>query len=389
MDAAPEAIPQAEAAEAPREAPPVVGGVSLRLQIGFTLCAILALSVAVILAALGYLRDQVFAILPEVLVFEADTAFREVLFGQAAIMLVASVVLLFVAFVAIDALVTKPLRRITDALDAYARDGARIPLPDGASGPREIRSLQLSVASLIERADSVHKRDVDVSRMKSDFISTAAHQFRTPLTGIRWALEALEKEPLTEEQMALVKSALGKSRDLVGIVGTLLDISSIESGKYRYKFAPTDLAELAAEVARDFVTMAAARQVAVMFQGAEERPPMARADRERVKWVVNNLVENAIRYTPSGGTVRISAEAGSGRVFLRVKDTGIGIPESDRGNIFERFYRAGNAVQKENAGSGLGLYIARTIAKDHGGELSFEPNRDGPGTTFVLSVPVA
>lgn len=225
--------------------------------------------------------------------------------------------------------------------------------------------------------------------MKTDFISTAAHQFRTPLTGIRWALEALEKEPLTEEQLALVTSAVGKSRDLVGIVGTLLDISSIESGKYRYQFAPTNMAELVSEVTRDFGTMAAARQVSVFFAGGEEEIPAARTDRERIKWVLNNLVENAIRYTPAQGTVRVTLSSGSGRVFTEVKDTGIGIPASDRANIFERFYRAGNAVQKENAGSGLGLYIARTIAKDHGGELSFRANNDGPGTTFALSLPVA
>jgi signal transduction histidine kinase len=174
-------------------------------------------------------------------------------------------------------------------------------------------------------------------------------------------------------------------------VGTLLDISSIESGKYNYKFMPTDMAALAASVAADLAPVAAGRGVTLFFEGVGEGQtlPPARADAERVKWILNNLVENGIRYTPTGGSVRIRMEMGGGRIFVKVKDTGIGIPAADRGNIFERFYRSGNAIAKENAGNGLGLYIARTIAKDHGGDLSFVPNEDGPGTTFILSLPLA
>ncbi len=387
MDTA--APPQESAEDAAPPPLPRPTGIGLRVQLAFTLFIILALSAGVIVASLSYLRGQIFALLPEAVLSEAETAFREVLMGQAVLLFAASIVLLFAAFMAIDALVAKPLRRVTNALDAYTRDGTPVSLPDGGSGPREVRSLQASVASLIGRIEKVHKRDMDISRMKTDFISTAAHQFRTPLTGIRWALEALQKEKLTEDQMALVTSAVGKSRDLVSIVGTLLDISSIESGKYHYKFASTDMAALAGEIAHDFATMAAARKVSVFFAGGDEPVPPARADRDRVKWVINNLVENAIRYTPENGTVRIIVETGGGRIFTRVKDTGIGIPESDRANIFERFYRAGNAIQKENAGSGLGLYIARTIAKDHGGDLSFSSNEGVPGTTFTLSLPIA
>ncbi|HYF29475.1 MAG TPA: HAMP domain-containing sensor histidine kinase, partial [Candidatus Paceibacterota bacterium] len=206
--------------------------------------------------------------------------------------------------------------------------------------------------------------------------------------GIRWALEALEKEQLTESQQALVKSAKDKSHQLVTIVGTLLDISAIESGKNIYKFEGVDLATLAHEVAKDFGELAARSRVSLYFVPSEVPLPPAKADRERIKWVMNNVIENAIRYTPAGGSVSLWLEEGAGRIFLHIKDTGIGIKPEDRGNIFERFYRAGNAIAKENAGNGLGLYIARTIASDHGGDLNFEPNKEGPGTTFTLSLPV-
>jgi signal transduction histidine kinase len=241
----------------------------------------------------------------------------------------------------------------------------------------------------VDKVDQVHRHDVEISRVKSDFISTAAHQLRTPLTGIRWALEALEKEPLTESQMALVKSAREKGKDLVDTVGTLLDISSIESGKHKYEYSVFDMGELVEEVARDFGPLSAATKVSLFYAKTEGALAPVRADRGRIKWILNNLIENAIRYTPAGGTVRIMAEAGDKLMRVTVRDTGIGIEAKDRANIFERFYRAGNAITKQNQGNGLGLYIARTIATDHGGDLNFASNENGPGTTFTLSLPLS
>jgi NtrC-family two-component system sensor histidine kinase KinB len=228
-----------------------------------------------------------------------------------------------------------------------------------------------------------------MSRVKSDFISTAAHQLRTPLTGIRWALEALAKEDLTENQKALVESAQSKGKDLVTTVGTLLDISSIESGKHTYHFESVAMTDLAAHVVQDLLPSAQERKVSLTLTPPEQVLPLARADRTQITWVLTNLVENAVRYTPSGGTATVSFGSIAERVFVYVRDTGIGIPEKDRNNIFERFYRGGNAIAKENAGNGLGLYIARTIATDHGGDLSFANNPEGPGTTFTLSLPIA
>ena len=224
--------------------------------------------------------------------------------------------------------------------------------------------------------------------MKSDFISTAAHQLRTPLTGIRWALEALEKEPLPESQMVLVQNAVSKSKDLVSVVGTLLDISSIESGKYKYTFEPVVLSELVQQVAADFLPLAQETQVSLRYEAPVESIPPVHADRDRIIWVLNNLIENAIRYTPEGGSVSLAVTRTTDRVLVTVRDTGIGIAQEDKNNIFERFYRAGNAIAKENKGSGLGLYIARTIATDHGGDLTFAANTAGPGTTFLLSMPI-
>jgi signal transduction histidine kinase len=284
---------------------------------------------------------------------------------------------------------SKPLKYLAYALEAFAKRGERVELPRTRLLPTEIAQLESSFTDLVERVEAGHTRDTEVSRVKSDFISTAAHQLRTPLTGIRWALEALEQTPLTEDQKQLTQNATVKSHELVAIVKTLLDISSIESGKYKYEFAPTDLVSVLEEVVQDFAQLAAKQNVSLIYMKSGETVPLVRADRERIKWVLTNLVENAVRYTPADGSVRVSTQIGPGKLYVLVHDTGIGILASDRNNIFERFFRGGNAISKENEGNGLGLYIARTIATDHGGDLSFDANKDGPGTTFTLSLPIA
>ena len=291
-------------------------------------------------------------------------------------------------FAIVNVLVVRPLQMICLAMDAFAKTDVRTALPAFRSSPREIRDFGRIFSEFSERVERSHARDTEVSRVKSDFISTAAHQLRTPLTGIRWALEALQKEQLTDSQKLLVRSAVDKSHDLVGIVGTLLDISSIESGKYKYQFSAADIQDLASEVITDFLPLAERSGVALIYTPTAGLPKV-RIDRERMKWVLNNLIENALRYTPAGGSVQVSTVAVSGRVLVHVRDTGIGIKDEDRNNIFERFYRAGNAVTKDNQGNGLGLYIARSIVNDHQGELSFQANAEGPGTTFILALPAA
>ena len=291
-----------------------------------------------------------------------------------------------ILFVILGRLTALPLRRLNRAVNAFASRGERIPIVIPSFAPSEIRTLMRSFVDLVGSVESAHKKDVETSRVKSDFITTAAHQLRTPLTGVRWALEALENSELTEDQKGLVKNATDKSHELVAIVGTLLDISAIESGKYKYKFEQVDMNALTAEVANDFDAPAAERGLVLVFTPAAA-VPLVRCDRERVKWVMSNLVDNAIRYTPSGGRITLGVTYGAERVFITVRDMGIGISPKDSVNIFERFFRAGNAVAKENEGNGLGLYIARTIATDHGGDLRFTSNTDGPGTTFTLSLP--
>lgn len=307
----------------------------------------------------------------------------------AALLGILALLIYLLLYLTLERLIIRPVLAISMAMKTFTESRSFAPLSDVSTFTKEMRDFISVFAQFAQSVEQVHQKDMEMSLVKSDFISTAAHQLRTPLTGIRWALEALEKETLTENQHALVENAKAKSKDLVAIVGTLLDISSIESGKHTYHFAPVDILALVKEVVGDFTVQAAERQVLLSVQPPENPLPPARADRDQVKWVLNNLLDNGIRYTPEGGSVQVSFEALPERVQVHMRDTGIGITPQDRNNIFERFYRAGNAIAKENQGNGLGLYIARTIATDHGGDLNFANNENGPGTTFTLSLPYA
>ncbi|MDR3547002.1 MAG: HAMP domain-containing sensor histidine kinase [Candidatus Pacebacteria bacterium] len=368
----------------------IMGTMSLRTLLILLFVGALATIFAFILFSAVALWEEIDLLLPSQILVNGYSISSYALLTQNVLQLFVFIFLVFLLlYLLLDRMVIRPFRAIATAVDAFTQHSTQIALPPFKHATKEIRLLADVFMSFTNNVEDVHKKDMEVSLVKSDFISTAAHQLRTPLTGIRWALEALENEDLTEGQKALVKSAVDKSHDLVAIVGTLLDISSIESGKYNYKFESTDAGTMLEGLAQDFQPLAQKSSVQLYYEKTEKPIPHVRADRERIKWVLNNLIENAIRYTPAGGNVRLSMEAVSDKVFIRVRDTGIGILPKDRANIFERFYRAGNAIAKENQGNGLGLYIARTIATDHKGDLDFEQNTEGPGTTFTLSLPIA
>jgi signal transduction histidine kinase len=363
---------------------------SFVLLLGIVLLVAVASASAFFFFSALFLRSEIDALLSPDIALSIDGPLRLLLAGQTLSLVIIGFLIALAVFFTLSSLVARPLKRLEKAMNIYAASGVRAAIEGIDGAPREVRAIASSFDALVDRVNESHKRDSEISRVKSDFISTAAHQLRTPLTGIRWAHEALLKEKLTESQKVLVESAVEKSKDLVAIVGTLLDISAIESGKFNYKFEPVDMDALLSELTHDFAQASIAAKVSLFYARNEALPaPFARADRERIKWVLNNLIENAIAYTPANGTVRISLDVAEHRIFVRIKDSGIGIRQEDQANIFERFYRAKNAVDKQQQGNGLGLYIARTIATDHGGDLSFASNTEGPGTTFTLSLPLA
>jgi signal transduction histidine kinase len=225
-----------------------------------------------------------------------------------------------------------------------------------------------------------------LSALRADFVSLVSHELRSPMAAVIGAARTLQERwrELSPAQRTSFLALIGdETSRLATLVGDVLDTSRIEAGTFSYAFSDVDLAELI----RDTVAMASLGQDEVGVVAKTLHPlPRVRADRERLKQVLTNLIENAVKYSPPGEQVEISAWTDNGRVCITVSDRGPGIPREQQGLIFEKFGRAN--VGSGKPGTGLGLFIARSIAEAHGGSLDV---RSGPGqgAAFTLELPLS
>ena len=232
--------------------------------------------------------------------------------------------------------------------------------------------------------DVTEARRLDAVRR--DFVANASHELKTPAASIRAAAETLRHGALDDPPAArrfteqLEREAMRLSR----IVSDLLDLSRLESGsdlaeRVRLDIVAADELERLEEMARE-----AGLAIELHTQGV---PSVAGSGRD-LALLVRNLIDNAVRYTPSGGRVDVSVSAEDGQVVLQVADTGMGIPQRDLSRVFERFYRVDRARSRETGGTGLGLAIVRHVAENHGGEVTVRSELSA-GSTFVVRLPVA
>jgi two-component system phosphate regulon sensor histidine kinase PhoR len=228
-----------------------------------------------------------------------------------------------------------------------------------------------------------------LERVRRDFVANVSHEFKTPLTAIQGFAETLLGGALNDD--ANRPRFLGIIREhaarLARLTDDLLKLSSIEAGKLDLDFRTvgvTDLVESCVETAR---FRAGQKQLALAVECAAELLKV-RGDARRLAEILQNLLDNAVQYTPEGGRITVRAAAGDGTVRISVADTGIGIPRDQQQRIFERFYRVDPARSREAGGTGLGLSIARHLAEAHGGCIEVE-SEVGRGSTFTLVLPAA
>jgi signal transduction histidine kinase/putative methionine-R-sulfoxide reductase with GAF domain len=226
----------------------------------------------------------------------------------------------------------------------------------------------------------------EVSQMKSDFVSFVTHQLRTPLAGIRWMLELAGRDPaLSEETRSFMADALSANLRLVTLVNDLLNIARLESGKLKLAPEEVDLGRMTGEVLEELAGLIRDKGHRLTV-AAEAALPPAWADPQLLRQAVVNLVSNAVKYTPPGGEVAIRIGRDGEHVQWAVRDSGIGIPPEAQGRLFEKFYRAENAVTMETEGTGLGLYLVRLIVEQLGGRVACA-SEEGRGSTFTLALP--
>jgi PAS domain S-box-containing protein len=252
---------------------------------------------------------------------------------------------------------------------------ARVVKDDGG----QIAMIEGSVEDITQRKEA--------EQMKSDFVSFVTHQLRTPLAGIKWLLELADGPELSAETASYVHDARASADRLIALVNDLLGVSRLENGKVVVRVEPVDLAALTGEAVRELMPLVTEKHLQISLPSSDQAPLVA-ADRQLGKEVVANLLSNAVRYTPDGGSIRVELHQGNGAVEWAVHDTGIGVPESARRRLFEKFYRADNASTAHTEGSGLGLYIVRLILERSGGRVWYE-SRQGAGSTFRFTLPSA
>ncbi|QSQ20614.1 PAS domain S-box protein [Pyxidicoccus parkwayensis] len=222
-------------------------------------------------------------------------------------------------------------------------------------------------------------------QVRDDFLSIASHELKTPLTPLRLNLQML-KHALEADQAVTpgrVDKALGQVRRLSALVNDLLDASCVGAGRMELQRMPMSLPELVHEVFSDFRSVS---ETHVLTYDAPDEDVPVLGDRGRLAQVMTNLLENALKYSPLGGAVRVSLTHSGGDAVITVADSGIGIPKEEQAHLFERFFRARNAPVSGFGGLGLGLYICRDIVERHGGHIWVESEL-GHGSTFHVSLP--
>lgn len=229
-----------------------------------------------------------------------------------------------------------------------------------------------------------------VEKLKSNFVATASHQLRTPLTGVKWGLSSLlqgQGGALSSDQKELLDKMIIANDDVIKLINELLNVSRIEEGHFEYRFILGEVANIIDELLDSFQVNIKKRELTIVREYPHEGLPPVMHDREKLSLAIRNLLDNAIKYTHLGGVITVRVRSEEGFLRICIKDTGIGIPEKDKGMLFNKFFRAPSAVQFQTEGSGLGLFFVKSITDKHNGILTFE-SEEGKGSAFTISLPL-
>jgi signal transduction histidine kinase len=249
-----------------------------------------------------------------------------------------------------------------------------------------ISAILLTLATIITNS---FEKLAEANRMKSEFISIVSHQLRAPLSNLAWAIELLMSGRLgkiEEQQVEYFKILKENSDRMKDLVKDLLIVSRIESAKLFLKKEEFPLEELAREIIKEFEPFAKASNCDVEFF-ADQNLPKIFGDRYQIRQVIENLLDNAIRYTRGKGKVKIRIKREKNFVHFEIEDNGVGIPKEDQKFIFQKFFRASNVLKYKTQGTGLGLYISKAIIERSGGKIGFK-SQEGVGSTFWFKLPI-
>lgn len=281
--------------------------------------------------------------------------------------------------------VYRPLLRIQRVVDAQ-EDRASVERFI-ASSSEEFQKLSASFNTMLESFRSDISRMKKLEGVRSEFLGNVSHELRTPLFSTQGLIETLLHGAVDDKKVNrdFLAKALNNIERLNSLLEELIDISRIESGEMKLRLRYFDIVPVLRAAVTDMQTYAEQRSITVTYHGPSETPLEVFGDKERLRQVAVNLMENAIKYSEKGGTVILALSSTAERAEVSVKDNGIGIAPQHLPRIFERFYRVDKDRSRDVGGSGLGLAIVKHIVEAHGSNITVESSV-GIGTTFTFSV---
>jgi PAS domain S-box-containing protein len=230
-------------------------------------------------------------------------------------------------------------------------------------------------------------KDVELNKQKDEFISLASHQFKTPLTAISWNLEMFlngDFGMVTDEQKAALETIKYSCKNMRELVSGFLDVTKVESSEYSIESGNVDILQIADSVLQELAGQISTKKINVIKKYGDKIPNLTIGEKT-ARIILQNLLTNAVKYTPENGTVELLIEKTIDGISISVKDSGYGIPENAKGKIFTKLFRADNVLKKEPSGTGLGLYLLKTLVDKLGGKVWFE-SKEGSGTSFYVTL---
>lgn len=280
-----------------------------------------------------------------------------------------------------------PLRQLSRSLRKASGGDFDVRLPSGP--PNEFAQVFASFNRMAEAVEQARRHEHEVSQMKTDFIAIAAHQLRTPLSAIRWALDLVLDEGgqnLTTKQRHMLTKGRESAFHIIQLVNDLLNVDRIEHEVTDLHYENVEMCQLLADIIDSAQSEAVQRSITIQQGFALTDCATVRADPDRLALALSNIMHNALRYTQNGGAINVNLSTVEQCVTIRISDTGIGIPREYQEKLFTKFYRAPNAVRHMPNGSGLGLFLARQIIRRHQGTISLTSD-EGKGTTVTVRLP--